>query len=177
MMSLQFLQCSQVLLTVHQMRTLLLFQMDCSRPKYSHKRRGKVQRSSQACSHFGAKHYFPDLDRRTGKEQEIKSGQSNERMPKQLGVGLAIHQAFCSKEIIKMLHGFVLSVEYNRLLRSRVEAEIERSVIWQTKQNDGVYLPPDIVLGTQVFFTIDNIDSQKTLMMVERLSMGQLWPF
>ena len=159
-------------------RTLLLFQMDCSRPKYSHKHRGKVQRSSQACSQFGAKHYFPDLGRRTGKEQEIRSGQSNERMPKQLlGVGLAIHQAFCSKEIIKMLHGFVLSVEYNRLLRSRVEAEIERSVIWQTKQNDGVYLPPDIVLGTQVFFTIDNIDSQKTLMMVERLSMGQLWPF
>ena len=45
------------------------------------------------------------------------------------------------------------------------------------KQNDGVYLPPDIVLGRQVFFTIDNIDSQKALMMVERLSMGQVWLF
>ena len=42
-------------------------------------------------------------------------------MPRQLGVGLAIHQAFRSKEIIKMLHGFGFSVEYNRLLR--VEAQ------------------------------------------------------
>ena len=47
-------------------------------------------------------------------------------MPQQLGVGLAIHQAFHSKEIIKVLQGFGFSVEYNRLLR--VEAQIEQSV-------------------------------------------------
>ena len=26
------------------------------------------------------------------------------------------------------------------------------------KQNDGVYLPPDIVLGRHVFFAVDNVD-------------------
>ena len=77
-------------------------------------------------------------------------------MPQQLGVGLAIHQAFRSKEIIKMLHGFGFSVEDNRLLR--VEAQIEQSVIRRMKQNDGVYLPPDIVLGRHVFFAVDNVD-------------------
>lgn len=48
-------------------------------------------------------------------------------MPKQLGVGLAIHQAFHSKEIIKVLQGFGFSVEYNRLLR--IVVQIEQSVI------------------------------------------------
>ena len=77
-------------------------------------------------------------------------------MPQQLGVGLAIHQAFRSKENMKMLHGFGLSVEYNRLLR--VEAQIEQNVIRRMKQNDGIYLPPDIVLGRHVFFAVDNVD-------------------
>ena len=26
------------------------------------------------------------------------------------------------------------------------------------KQNDGIYLPPDIVLGRHVFFAVDNVD-------------------
>ena len=55
-----------------------------------------------------------------------------------------------------MLHGFGFSVEYNRLLK--VEAQIEQSVLQCMEQNDGVYLPPDIVLGRHVFFAIDSID-------------------
>ena len=55
-----------------------------------------------------------------------------------------------------MLHGGGLSVEYNRLLR--VEAQIEQSVIQRMRQNDGIYLPLDIVLGRLVFFAVDNVD-------------------
>ena len=29
------------------------------------------------------------------------------------------------------------------------------------KQNDGIYLPPDIVLGGHVFFAVDNVDFSK----------------
>ena len=35
---------------------------------------------------------------------------------------------------------------------------MELSVIRRMKQNDGVYLPPDIVLGRHVFFAVDNVD-------------------
>ena len=42
-------------------------------------------------------------------------------MPQQLTVGLALRQSIRSKNIVNMLHGFVMSVEYNRLLR--IEAQ------------------------------------------------------
>lgn len=77
-------------------------------------------------------------------------------MPQQLAVGIAIHQAIRSKEIINFLHGFGMSVEYNRILR--VEAQIEKVVLQRMEQNGGVYLPPDVVLGRRVFFAADNVD-------------------
>ena len=47
-------------------------------------------------------------------------------MPQKLAVGLAVHQAFVSKDLIRMLHCFGMSVDYDRVLR--VEAQIESSV-------------------------------------------------
>ena len=49
-----------------------------------------------------------------------------------------------------------MSVDYNRILR--VESQIEANVLKQVEENDGVYLPPDIVKGRHVFFAIDNVD-------------------
>ena len=63
-------------------------------------------------------------------------------MPQQLAVGLAVHQATRSKELVNMLHGFSMAVEYNRLMR--VEAQIEATVLQQIEENGGVYIPPDI---------------------------------
>lgn len=77
-------------------------------------------------------------------------------MPQQLAVGLALRQAIRSKEIVNKLHGFGMSVEYNRLLR--VEAQIEESVINHIQENDGVYLLPDFVKNRYLFFAIDNVD-------------------
>ena len=55
-----------------------------------------------------------------------------------------------------MLHGFGLSVEYNRLLR--VEAQIESSVLKRVEESNRLFLPPDIVKGRHVFFAINNVD-------------------
>jgi len=55
-----------------------------------------------------------------------------------------------------MLHGFGMSVEYNRLLR--VESQIEASVLKRMEQNDGLFLPPYIIEGRHIFFAIDNVD-------------------
>ena len=49
-----------------------------------------------------------------------------------------------------------MSVNYNRVLR--VETQIEASVLKRIEQNDGVYLPPDVVVGRHVFFAVDNVD-------------------
>ena len=77
-------------------------------------------------------------------------------MPQQLAVGLAIHQSTRSKELVNMMRGFGIPVEYNRLLR--VESQIEASVLKRMEQKDGLFLPPDIVEGRYVFFAIDNVD-------------------
>jgi hypothetical protein len=55
-----------------------------------------------------------------------------------------------------MLHGFGMSVEYNRLLE--VESQIETSVLKRMKQNNGLFLPANIVEGRHVFFAIDYVD-------------------
>ena len=55
-----------------------------------------------------------------------------------------------------MLHGFGMSAEYNRLLR--VESQIKASVLRRMEENNGVFLPANIVEGRPVFFAIDNVD-------------------
>ena len=77
-------------------------------------------------------------------------------MPQQLAIGLAVRQAVRSKELISLLHGFGMSVDYNRVLR--VESQIESNVLQRMEQNDSVYLPLDIVKGRHVFFSIGNVD-------------------
>ena len=57
------------------------------------------------------------LTERQVKSKKSETIQSTREMPEQLAVGLAVHQAIRSKEIVNMLHGFRMSVEYNRLLR------------------------------------------------------------
>ena len=96
------------------------------------------------------------LTERQVNNKKSQTIQSTREMPEQLAVGLAVHQAIRSKEIVNMLHGFRMSVEYNRLLR--VESQIEAHVLQHMEQCGGMYLPPDIVEGRHLFFAIDNVD-------------------
>ena len=94
-------------------------------------------------------------------DRQVKHAKSDvlrttREMPQQLAVGLAIHQTIRSKEIVNFLHGFGMSVEYNRILRA--EAQIEKHVLQRMEQNDGIFIPPDVVSGRRVFFAVDNVD-------------------
>ena len=77
--------------------------------------------------------------------------------PQQLEVGVAIRQAIRSKKVFNILHGFGISVEYNRLLR--METQIATSVVKRMMDNDGLYLPPYSILGRYIFFAVDNVDT------------------
>ena len=96
------------------------------------------------------------LTERQVKNKKSDVVRSSSEMPLQLAVGIAVHQAVRSKQLITMLHGFGMSVDYNRILR--VEAQIEASVLKRMELNDGLYIPPDVVLGRHVFFAVDNVD-------------------
>ena len=96
------------------------------------------------------------LTERQSNNNKSKTMRLSREIPQQLAVGLAVHQLTRSKELVNMLHGFGMAVEYNRVMR--VEAQIEATVLERMEQNGGVYLPPDIVKGRHVFFAIDNVD-------------------
>lgn len=55
-----------------------------------------------------------------------------------------------------MMHRFRMSVDYNRILR--VGTQVETSVLKRMAQNEGIFPPPDIVIGRHVFLAIDEVD-------------------
>lgn len=96
------------------------------------------------------------LTERQVRNQKSEVLRATREMPQQLAIGLAIHQSIRSKQVVNFLHGFGLSVEYNRILR--VETQIEKSVLQCMERNDGIFIPPDVVSGRRVFFAVDNVD-------------------
>lgn len=104
--------------------------------------------------------FLKDRQRRNKKSEDIKSARE---MPQKLAVGLAPRQAIRSKGIVNMLHGFGVSVKYNRL--RRVEAQIEESVINRIQENNRVYLPPDFVKNRYLFLQLIMLILVKTHLM------------
>lgn len=82
-------------------------------------------------------------------------------MPRQVAVGLAVHEAVRSKRIVNTLNAFGMSRKYNKLLR--IESKIENTVMDRMQTSGGVHLPPDIVKGRHVFFAIHNVDFSKDM--------------
>ena len=113
-----------------------------------------------------------DSQIRNKRSKDIKSTRV---MPQQLAVGLAFRKAIRSKEIVSMLHGFGMSVEYNRLLR--VEAQIEESAINRIQEKDGVYLPPDFVKNRYLFLQLIMLISPRIHLMASVHFMVRLWPY
>ena len=57
------------------------------------------------------------LTERQVKNKKSDVVRSSSEMPLQLAVGIAVRQAVRSKQLITMLHGFGMSVDYNRILK------------------------------------------------------------
>lgn len=125
-----------------------------------------------SCYHFHVDNKYSEVHRRavslaqstismTLTERQVTNKKSEviragKEMPQQLAIGLAIHQAIRSKEIVNFLYAFGMSVEYNRILR--VEAQIEKHVVQRMERSGGIYVPPHVVPSSHVFFAVDNVD-------------------
>ena len=96
------------------------------------------------------------LTERQSNNKKAEALRQSREMPQQLAVGLAVHQATRSKNLVNMLHGFGMSVEDNRVMR--VESQIEATVLLRMEDDGGMYIPPDVVKNRHVFFAIDNVD-------------------
>lgn len=98
--------------------------------------------------------YLSLSERQRGIQSDIVRYQHE--MPQQLGIGVAIRQAIRSKKVINLLHGFGVSVGYDRLLR--LETQIANTILQRMQENEGVYMPSNVVLGRFIYFAIDNAD-------------------
>ena len=80
-------------------------------------------------------------------------------MPQQVAIGLSIHQTVRNKKIIEILHGYGMSIEYNRLFR--YETQIDETITQDIASNQGINVPKDNVKGRYVFFATNNVDFQE----------------
>ena len=116
------------------------------------------------------------LTERQVKNKKSDVVRSSLEMPLQLAAEIAVHQSVRSKQLITMLHGFGMSVDYKGILP--VEAQIEASVLKSMELNNGLYILPDVVFGRHVFFAVYNVDfAVRTLLMARILSTAQRWQF
>ena len=99
----------------------------------------EIHKRAMSLAQTAVSMFLTDRQKSNTKSKVIKSSRD---MPQQLAVGLALRQSIRSKEIVNMLHGFGMSVEYNRLLR--IEAQIEQSVLEHMNQHGGMYLPDNV---------------------------------
>lgn len=84
--------------------------------------------------------------------------------PKHLGLGLTVHQATRSKELVQLLHSAGHSVSYETVLR--VDNTIANNVIERFKQNGNVFVPRNFTesTGNYTRYAVDNIDiNEETL--------------
>ena len=85
--------------------------------------------------------------------------------PKHIGLGLTVHQATRSKELVELLHAAGHSVGYRSVLR--IDNAIANDALEQSKKQNGVVIPRNILetpLQGYVRYAGDNIDiNEETL--------------
>ena len=77
-------------------------------------------------------------------------------VPRQVAIGMSIHNLSRSKKTVDFLHSFGLSISYGNILR--YETRLAESIVWNMVENDGFFIPLNFIKGRHVFFAIDNVD-------------------
>ena len=76
--------------------------------------------------------------------------------PATVGIGLLIHTKTRSKEIVNILADLNLSIDYDHILR--IFTDIAVAGTEKMKENNDVYVLPQIIPDSSVCFAVDNCD-------------------
>ena len=90
--------------------------------------------------------------------QDIMFGASKGKLltPKHIGLGLTVHQATRSKQLVNLLNAAGHSVSYDMI--RRIDTSIAKKVIDDLQSNEYVPVPMNITRNTFCQFAADNID-------------------
>lgn len=94
------------------------------------------------------------------------SSRGHKLTPKHIGIGLTVHQATRSKQLVQLLHAAGLSVNYDTVLR--MDNTIVNDVLERYKESGKVFVPRNFTGTTKpagyTHFPVDNIDiNEETL--------------
>ena len=92
----------------------------------------------------------------TDRQVSKASTRHTKSLPLQVAVGLTIHSKTRSKFIVDLMHKIGCSIDYSKVLR--VETAIANAVLQKMTENDGIYIPPQLMHGKFVFCAADNLD-------------------
>lgn len=90
------------------------------------------------------------------KNKDYSKFSLTKEFPFQMEMGLTIHKLTRSKKLVNILHERGISVPYIKVLEA--ENDIAKYVLKKMEDNNGVYIPSDIVAGKFIHFAVDNID-------------------
>lgn len=76
--------------------------------------------------------------------------------PQVLGLALTVHHKTRNKMLINLLSAHDYCVPYSRTLR--METALANAVVQNTRELEGLYVPPFLKKGAFVFFAVDNTD-------------------
>lgn len=76
--------------------------------------------------------------------------------PKHVGLGMTIHQATRSKQLVDLLHEGCHSVSYEMV--RRIDTSISDHVLERFEENENVFIPRGIQQGKFAHFSADNVD-------------------
>ncbi|CAH0387719.1 unnamed protein product [Bemisia tabaci] len=96
------------------------------------------------------------LSKRQASTKNAAYFRNSRETPLNVGVGLTLHSSTRNKQLVELLHKFGMPIDYPRVLR--LETQIATSVLKNIKNNSGVYIPSDIILGRFILCAADNID-------------------
>lgn len=95
-------------------------------------------------------HHQPKEKTETFRTQHVREN------PQVLGMALSVHHDTRNKKLVDFLHMQNCCVSYGRSLL--LETAIANAVVENTRQFDGLYVPPFLKKGAFVFFAVDNTD-------------------
>ena len=88
--------------------------------------------------------------------QKLKGDFTKLKRPQQVGLGLLIHKKTRNKKLVNILADLNLSIDYDNIIR--ILTDIADAVCKRMEENNGVYVPPQIMPGSPVYFAVDNCD-------------------
>lgn len=102
---------------------------------------------------------YESLSKRQSRNESSSSLRHSREFPLQVANGLIVHNLARSQVLVDIFHKIGCSIDYFSVMK--IETQIANAVIRKMDENDGVFIPENIIRHKRLWFAADNIDFQE----------------